>query len=90
VLAILPAASLIIPVRYPYFLKTTQPSATVRLPADVPLQVIWGGDKLKNNYHVVSPDQRWAYDFVVEPYFSGSPDLKDYGCYGVPIVAPVN
>jgi hypothetical protein len=88
ILAILPVMSLVIPVRYPYFLAYSQPAATVRLPADVPLQVIWGGDKLKNNYHVISPDQRWAYDFLVEPYFSSSTKLEDYGCYGVPVIAP--
>lgn len=90
ILAILPVISMLTPVRYPYFLSLSKPAATVRLPADVPLQVIWGGDKLKNNYHVISPDQRWAYDFVVEPYFSNSTILDDYGCYGVPIFAPIN
>lgn len=90
ILAILPVICLFTPVRYPYFLSLSKPAATVRLPADVPLQVIWGGDKLKNNNHVMSPDQRWAYDFLVEPYFSGSTNLNDYGCYGVPVVAPID
>jgi hypothetical protein len=90
ILAILPVIGLVVPVRYPYFLAYAQPAATVRLPADVPLQVIWGGDELKNNYHVISPDQRWAYDFLVEPYFSNSTQLKDYGCYGVPVIAPID
>ncbi len=90
ILIILPVICLFAPVRYPYFLSTSNPAATVRLPADVPLQVIWGGDKLRNNNHVMSPDQRWAYDFLVEPYFSGSTELDDYGCYGVPVVAPID
>ncbi|MBA3072049.1 MAG: M23 family metallopeptidase [Anaerolineae bacterium] len=90
VLAILPIVNLFTPVRYPYFLSLSKPAATVRLPADAPLQVIWGGDKLKNNNHVFSPDQRWAYDFLVEPYFSGSANLNDYGCYGVPVMAPID
>lgn len=79
-----------VPVAYPASLETTSPSATVRLPADVPLQVIWGGDSLAKNQHAAVPDQRWAYDFLVAPYFSGSPNLADYGCYGVPVVAPVS
>lgn len=78
------------PIAYPASLETTSPSATVRLPANLPLQVIWGGDSLEKNYHAAVPDQRWAYDLVVAPYFSGSPNLEDYGCYGVPVVAPVS
>ena len=53
-----------------------------------PFKVVWGGDRLEVNAHVVTPDQRWAYDFVVEPYFTGSAILTDYGCYGIPVVAP--
>lgn len=89
-LALLPALLMVFPVGFPSSLKNAQPSATIRLPADVPLQVIWGGDKRATNQHVISPDQRWAYDFLVEPYLSGSPRLEDYGCYGVPVVAPIS
>ncbi len=78
------------PIAYPASLEATRPSATVRLPADVPLQVIWGGDSLEKNYHAATPDQRWAYDFLVAPYFSDSPNLEDYGCYGVLVVAPAS
>ncbi|MBI9049901.1 MAG: M23 family metallopeptidase [Anaerolineaceae bacterium] len=89
-LAILPAMSMIVPIAYPYSLGKAQPVATVRLPANEPLLVIWGGDTYDKNYHVVSPDQRWAYDFVVEPALSGSTALEDYGCYGIPVVAPID
>jgi hypothetical protein len=89
-LAVLPALMMVVPVGFPASLERTTPPATVRLPADEPLQVIWGGDRLAVNQHIVSPDQRWAYDFLVAPYFSGSPRLEDYGCYGVPVVAPVS
>lgn len=88
--ALAPALLMVFPVAYPASLENTAPAATVRLPADVPLQVIWGGDQLEVNQHAVVPDQRWAYDFLVEPYFSGSPSLSDYGCYGVPVVAPAS
>lgn len=87
-LAIVPALMLIYPLPYPASLERTTPSVTVRLPADAPLKVGWGGDTRKVNYHVIAPDQRWAYDFLVEPYLSGSANLADYGCYGVPVVAP--
>ena len=73
---------------YPASINTTKPAATVRLPANVPLKTAWGGDTADVNYHVTIPGARWAYDFVVEPYLTGSPKLTDYGCYGVPVVAP--
>lgn len=87
-LSLVPALLMIWPMAYPASLESTEPAATVRLPADVPLQVVWGGDRLAANQHVVVADQRWAYDFVVEPYFTGSTELTDYGCYGVPVVSP--
>ena len=87
-LAMLPALLLVFPVvAYPASITSMTPSATVRLPANVPLKVVWGGDGFDVNRHVVVPDQRWAYDFLVEPYFTGSAELTDYGCYGVPVVA---
>lgn len=85
-----PALMMVKPMAFPASLEKTAPSATVRLPADVPLIVAWGGDSIETNYHVVAPDQRWAYDFVVAPAAHGSAKLEDYGCYGVPVVAPAN
>src|SRR5687767_13946491 len=75
-------------VKYPVSIGRAQPAVTVRLPADVPLRVAWGGDSLETNYHASYPDQRWAYDLTVEPSFNGSARLEDYGCWGVPVVAP--
>ncbi len=90
--ALLPLVSTlgIVPIRYPSSLEGTHPAATVRLPADVPLKVAWGGDRLKTNYHAKTPDQRWAYDLLVEPYLVGSDRLEDYGCYGIPVLAPAS
>jgi hypothetical protein len=85
-----PAVMLVKPMAFPASLENTEPSATVRLPADVPLKVGWGGDKIETNYHAVAPDQRWAYDLLVKPYVNGSDKLEDYGCYGVPVVAPAS
>ena len=76
------------PVAFPAALERTTPAATVRLPADVPLTVGWGGDDLATNYHAAAPDQRWAYDLVVAPAAHGGTELAEYGCYGVPVVAP--
>ncbi len=90
ILAILPAGMMLYPLPYPSSLEHTSPSATVRLPANELLKVAWGGDTRAVNQHVVVPDQRWAYDFVVEPYFNGSSALTDYGCYGIPVVAPIS
>jgi hypothetical protein len=83
-----PVIMLVKPMAYPSTLENTKPSATVRLPANVPLKVGWGGDKIDTNYHAISADQRWAYDLLVAPYATGSAKLEDYGCYGVPVLAP--
>lgn len=89
-LSMLPVILMIRSITYPSSLESSTPSATVRLPADVPLRVAWGGDSIETNYHAAAPDQRWAYDLLVEPYLTGSSNLEDYGCYGVPVVAPVS
>ena len=78
-----------VPVAFPASLEAMMPAVTVRLPADGPMRVAWGGDSIKTNYHAAAPDQRWAYDLVMEPYFSGSENVADYGCYGTPVVAPI-
>ena len=72
----------------PSSLDRTGPAATVRLPMDGPVLVAWGGDRLEQNYHVSHADQRWAYDLVVQPAFVGTERLEDYGCFGVPVLAP--
>jgi hypothetical protein len=75
-------------IAYPASLAKTRPSAMVRLPSEKPLRVAWGGDRLATNRHAFTPDQRWAYDLVIEPYFSGSSKLEAYGCWGTSVVAP--
>ena len=77
-------------VTFPFDLATSSPSASVRLPSNEKLRVAWGGDRRATNYHAAYPDQRWAYDLVVEPAMHGSENLADYGCYGTPVVAPVS
>jgi hypothetical protein len=86
-IAILPALLMVIPVTYPASREKMSPAATIRLPANIPLKVGWGGDSLEVNAHAFVPDQRWAYDFLAEPYGKGD-SLKDYGIYGQEVVAP--
>lgn len=76
-------------IAFPADAKSTTPSIVARLPTKVPLVAYWGGDKIDGNYHAVAADQRWAYDFVVPPAATDSANLKDYGCYGVDVVAPI-
>lgn len=77
-------------ITYPYSIASSRPAATVRLPTDAPMIVLWGGDDHAHNYHAAYPDQRWAYDLAVEPTLADSARLEDYGCYGVPVVAPTS
>ena len=77
-------------VTFPFSLESAEPSASVRLPSNDELRVFWGGDRLATNYHAALPDQRWAYDLVVEPAAHGSARLEDYGCYGTTVVAPIS
>lgn len=79
----------LVPIAFPRALDAAKPRLTARLPADGPLRVAWGGDDVKHNYHAATPDQRWAYDLVIEPAFHGKPELESYGCYGKPVLAPV-
>lgn len=79
----------ILPITFPASLDQVSPAVTVRLPSDHALRVGWGGDTLRTNRHAATPDQRWAYDFVIEPAMHGSSRLEDYGCYGTPVLAPV-
>lgn len=79
----------VLAIAYPASLERTQPAATVRLPSDLPLRVVWGGHRLSTNRHAASPGQRWAYDFVIAPAGTGATTLTDYGCFGTPVLAPI-
>lgn len=77
-------------IRYPGSIEEAQPAATVRVPFAEPVRVFWGGDDVRSNYHAAYPDQRWAYDLVLEPLLTGSARLEDYGCYGKVVLAPAD
>jgi murein DD-endopeptidase MepM/ murein hydrolase activator NlpD len=63
-----------------------------RLPLDGPITVAWGGPTKEANYHVVAPDQRWAFDLLVTrkgtTHEGAGSQLSDCYCYGLPILAP--
>lgn len=77
---------------YPSSHAGYQSDVSFRLPLDGPIGVAWGGDKASTNYHVINPDQRWAYDLWVrrgDKTFAGdSTQLSSYFCYGLPVLAP--
>ena len=77
-------------ITFPYSLEDSGPSTTVRLPSNQTLRVGWGGDRVATNYHAAFPDQRWAYDLLIEPAAHGSENPEDYGCYATPVLAPVS
>jgi hypothetical protein len=63
-----------------------------RLPFDGPVTVGWGGATPEVNYHVISPDQRWAYDLVVTvsgaTHSGEGQRCEDYYIYDRPLLAP--
>jgi len=72
-----------------------KPSAVrFRLPLDGPITVGWGGATADVNYHVVAPDQRWAYDLLVtrdgKSHAGSGERAEDYYCYGLPVLAPAD
>jgi hypothetical protein len=92
VVALIPALQFFgyLQVIYPASIARYRPHAYVRVPANVPLKVLWGGDRLPGNNHAALPAQRWAYDLLVAPFLVGSDVLEDYGCFGVTVVAPAS
>ena len=77
------------PVAFPANIDSTEPTLLIRVPTDEAMRVAWGGDAAAGNQHAITSNQRWAYDLMIEPYLTGSATLADYGCYGVPVVAPI-
>ena len=63
-----------------------------RLPFDGLWYVAWGGDTVVENYHVVSRDQRHAFDIMVwkdgATHAGDGSANEDYWAYGQPVLAP--
>jgi murein DD-endopeptidase MepM/ murein hydrolase activator NlpD len=71
----------------------SRPSAVrFRLPLDGPVTVAWGGATSDVNYHVVLPDQRWAYDLLVardgRSHRGRGEAPADYYAFDLPVRAP--
>ncbi len=56
--------------------------------------VVWGGRKLRDNAHAITPDQRYAYDFVqLRQNHSHSEHPRTnaaYHCWNAPLYAPAH
>lgn len=76
----------------PSELEKYQPRTTLRLPFDGEWEVLWGGMKPHENYHVQVPALRFAYDFVMDSadllHRTDGRSNADFFCYGHPILAP--
>jgi murein DD-endopeptidase MepM/ murein hydrolase activator NlpD len=66
----------------------------LRLPFDGQWWVLWGGDTPTQNYHVIAPDQRHAYDIVMwkdgSTHAGDGTKNEDYYCWGQPVLAPAD
>ncbi|MEV5110521.1 MULTISPECIES: M23 family metallopeptidase [Bacillus] len=75
---------------YPADVHSISPKIVVRFPLDERALVGWGGDRLETNYHVIKPNERWAYDILIPPAEMKSSKLEDYGIYGAKVMAPAS
>ncbi len=73
---------------YPANVQSMSPKIVVRFPLNERALVGWGGDRLEANYHVIKPNERWAYDILIPPAEVKSSKLEDYGIYGAKVMAP--
>jgi hypothetical protein len=64
----------------------------LHLPFEGQWFVLWGGRSIADNYHADTPNQRFAYDFMVVEngkYFKGDgSNNEDYLCFGKKVLAP--
>ncbi|MCU5471501.1 M23 family metallopeptidase [Bacillus paranthracis] len=75
---------------YPANIQSMSPKIVVRFPLNERALVGWGGDRLEANYHVIKPNERWAYDILIPPAEVKSSKLKAYGIYGARVMAPAS
>ncbi|MGE3821617.1 MAG: M23 family metallopeptidase [Isosphaeraceae bacterium] len=78
--------------RYPSSFDGRPSRVPFRVPLDGPVTVGWGGGTPSENYHVVAPDQRWAYDLLVtqngQSHKGEGQLLTDYHIYDMKILSP--
>ncbi|MBE7122239.1 M23 family metallopeptidase [Bacillus cereus] len=77
-------------IAYPADVQSMSPKIVVRFPLNERALVGWGGDRLETNYHVIKPNERWAYDILIPPAEVKSSKLEDYGIYGAKVLAPAS
>ncbi|MGG0726241.1 M23 family metallopeptidase [Bacillus paramycoides] len=77
-------------IAFPAEVDSMTPKVVVRFPLDQRALIGWGGDRLDTNYHVIKPNERWAYDILIPPAEVKSIKLEDYGIYGAEVVAPAS
>ncbi|KAB2474510.1 M23 family metallopeptidase [Bacillus cereus] len=77
-------------IAYPADIQSMSPKAVVRVPLNERALIGWGGDRLETNYHVIKPNERWAYDILMPPTEVKSSMLEDYGIYGAEVMAPAS
>ncbi|HHT7235674.1 MULTISPECIES: M23 family metallopeptidase [Bacillus] len=77
-------------IAYPADVQSMSPKIVVRFPLNERALVGWGGNQLETNYHVIKPNERWAYDLLIPPAEVKSSNLEDYGIYGAKIMAPAS
>jgi len=69
-----------------------QTRTRLRLPFEGQWYVFWGGHDIEQNYHAVSPGQRFAYDLVKRvdgsSHRGDGRALEDYYCWNQKILAP--
>ena len=79
---------------YPSSYNNRPSAVRFRLPLDGPILVGWGGATPDVNYHVIAPEQRWAYDLLVaengSTHRGDGSRCEDYYCYGLPVLAPAD
>ncbi|EJV61152.1 MULTISPECIES: M23 family metallopeptidase [Bacillus cereus group] len=75
---------------YPADVHSMSPKIVVRFPLNERALVGWGGDRLETNYHVIKPNERWAYDILIPPAEVKSSKLENYGIYGAKVMAPAS
>lgn len=77
---------------YPSSYDHTPSQIRFRLPLEGPVTVAWGGSTRDVNYHVIAPDQRWAYDLLVTHNGRSSQgagtELEQYYAFGLQVLAP--
>jgi murein DD-endopeptidase MepM/ murein hydrolase activator NlpD len=66
-----------------------------RIPFDDLVTVGWGGNTNAVNYHVIVPEQRWAYDLLMtdeqgRTHRGDGKQLEDYYIYDKPVLAPAD